>query len=113
MSVKAVFINYSYSADYSSSFTQTFYRFVGNIRPGTGHVRGLWRLRRRQENPAARKQANLQRSDHRSLLFIAHYFFCSVMRLMKRLIIAQLGRGTDSISVKRHQYHVLTASRMS
>jgi len=45
------------------------------------HVRALWRLGRRQENPAARKQANLQRSDHRSLLFIAHYFFCSVMRL--------------------------------
>jgi len=49
---------------------QPFYGFVGNIRTGTGHVRGLWRLRLRQENPAARKQANLQQSDHQSLLFM-------------------------------------------
>jgi len=63
---------------------QTFYGFVGNICPGTRHIRGLWRLRRRQENSAARKQANTQRSDHR--------FSFSAMLLMERLIIAQYGR---------------------
>src|ERR1700721_3760003 len=64
---------------------QPFYRFVGNIRPGTGHVRGPWRLRRRQENPAACKQANLQWSDHRSLSFSLRTIFSLVcMRLMKR-----------------------------
>src|SRR5207244_13265344 len=40
---------------------QPFYRFVGNIRPGTGNVRVLWYISRRLDNSATRKKVNLTR----------------------------------------------------
>jgi hypothetical protein len=73
---------------------QAFYGFLGNICPGTGHVRGLWGLRRRQENPAARKQANLQGSDHQ----ISFSLGINVLQCYRRsVIIAQYGRGRDQV----------------
>jgi len=77
---------------------QPFYGFVGNIRPGAGHVGGLWRLGRRQENRTAGEQGELQWPGASGagastvgswVLLFTGYYLLRCCRGRKRLIIAQ------------------------